>query len=92
MDIKPLAEESDKTKKLREKLRKHLDKLDAQVTKEEIDKKISEINGWISRHAMSRVSLKHKSFSLFDENQNPANCSTKVLAVMEFVRKNFTPL
>lgn len=76
-----IAEESLKTKKVREKLKKHFEKLDKQVTQQELSRKISEIHRWISRHAMQRVSIKLKSFSLFDENQNTAQISQKIAAL-----------
>ena len=75
---KDFAQESLKTKKVREKLKKHLEKIEAQVTQQELSKKIVEIHRWISRHAFQRVTLKEKAFSLFDENQNTAKVSLKI--------------
>ena len=78
MSKKVIAEESLKTKKVREKLRKRLEKIDEEVTQQALNRKITEIHRWISRHAMQRVTLKSKSISLFDENQNTAKISQKV--------------
>lgn len=80
---KVLAEESSKTKKVREKLKKHLQKIDAQVTEQELGKKVIEIHRWISRHAFQRISLKDKAFSLFDENQNTAKVSLKISKLIQ---------
>lgn len=77
-----LAEESSKTKKTREKLRKHLQEMDQNVTPQALKRKSLEIHRWISRHAPHRVVLKSKSISLFDENQNTANGSQKVSEFM----------
>ncbi|MCH9631073.1 MAG: hypothetical protein S4CHLAM37_10860 [Chlamydiia bacterium] len=75
---KNIAEESLKTKKVREKLKRHFEKIDEEITQQALNRKITEIHRWISRHAMQRVTLKSKSISLFDENQNTASISQKV--------------
>lgn len=72
------AEESSKTKKTREKLRKHLQEMDQNVTPQALKQKSLEIHRWISRHASHRVILKSKAISLFDENQNTAGFSQKI--------------
>jgi len=84
---KEIANESLKTQKAREKLQKRLEVIDAQITKEAIDKKASEIQRWIARNASNRVSLKDKSISLFDENQNAADISIKVAKIAEQLQK-----
>ncbi|NGX39350.1 MAG: hypothetical protein KR126chlam1_00676 [Chlamydiae bacterium] len=75
---KKLAEESLKTKKAREKLRKRLEVIDERITEEGLKQKNLEIHRWIARHAENRVTLKDKSISLFDENQNAAEISLKI--------------
>ena len=85
---KDIAEESLKTKKVREKLKKHLEKIDARVTQQELNKKVVEIHRWISRHAFQRISLKDKAFSLFDENQNTARVSLKISKLMSELQSN----
>lgn len=77
------AEESDKTKKLREKLTKQLASIDEKITQQALNRKIHEIHYWISRHAVNRVPLKSKSISLFDENQNTAKVSQKIVTFVE---------
>lgn len=78
-----IAEESEKTKKTRAKLRKRLEEIDLGITPQALKRKSSEIHRWIARHASERVPLRTKSISLFDENQNTAGLSQKVNAVME---------
>lgn len=80
---KAIAEESFKTKKAREKLKKRLELMDAKITKEALEKKNIEIHRWISRHADRRIALKDKSISLFDENQNTADVSHKISKLAE---------
>lgn len=80
---KKLAQESLKTKKAREKLQKRFQSMDEVITKEAIEKKSIEIHRWISRHADKRISLKDKSISLFDENQNAAEISQKISKIAE---------
>ena len=75
---KEIAEESYKTKKAREKLRKQLEEHEKKITPQALEKKTIEIQRWIARHAQTRVVLRNKSISLFDENQNAAGLSQKV--------------
>ncbi len=85
---KKLAEESSKTKKTREKLRRRLEEMDQGITPHALKQKSSEIQRWITRHAASRTPLKKKSISLFDENQNAASISQKVTAVVAALKKS----
>jgi hypothetical protein len=84
-----IVEESPKTRKVREKLKKHFEKLDQQVTQQELSRKILEIHRWISKHAMQRISVKAKSFSLFDENQNTAQMSQKIASLTLQLKTQF---
>jgi hypothetical protein len=80
---KPLAEESHKTRKAREKLRRRLTELDTCITPQALKEKNIEIHRWIARHASQRVPLKEKSISLFDENQNAAKLSKRISKLAE---------
>jgi len=84
---KGLAEESLKTKKTREKLRKLLSEMDKEITTQALKRKSTEIHRWIARRASDRVALRTKSISLFDENQNAADLSQKVTAVVDKLKK-----
>ena len=75
---KSLVDESLRTKKTREKLKKHFEALDQTITPQALKRKSLEIHRWIARHASERIVLKAKSISLFDENQNTAKLSQKV--------------
>ena len=57
--------------------------MDEVITKEAMERKSIEIHRWISRHADKRISLKDKSISLFDENQNAAEVSQKISKIAE---------
>ncbi|MBP9841012.1 MAG: hypothetical protein KBC64_01135 [Simkaniaceae bacterium] len=83
---KPVAEESIKTKKTREKLEKKLSKIQSQVTEAAIKRKAHEIQRWIARHAAQRISLKTKSIALFDNNQNSAECSKRIVLLAQQIR------
>ncbi len=85
---KEIAEESLKTKKVREKLKKHLESFDQKVTASALKKKLIEIHRWIERHASQRVVLKEKSISLFDENRNAAEFSQRVGLVVEKLKQD----
>lgn len=78
-----LAEESAKTIKTREKLKKKLRAIDQSVTPQALKQKIAEIHRWISRNALDRIPLKSKAISLFDGNQNVAETSGKIRRIAE---------
>ena len=78
---KTIADESDKTKKAREKLKKRLLDLERKVTVQALLAKNMEIHRWIARHAPQRVVLRTKNISLFDENKNTAEISSRISKV-----------
>jgi hypothetical protein len=84
---KNFAEESVKTKKAREKLRKEIEEHQKQITPIALEKKATEIHRWIASHAASRVILKNKTISLFDENQNAAKISVRISQIAEHLQK-----
>jgi hypothetical protein len=86
---KLIAEESPKTRKAREKLKRQFDALEKKVTPQALEKKAIEIQRWIARHASNRVALKTKSISLFDENQNAAELSQRVSQIADQIKMDF---
>jgi hypothetical protein len=78
-----LAPESAKTRKVREKLKRHFTDLEKKITPEALREKTEEIHRWISRHAHQRIHLKNKNISLFDENQNAARISQRVRGIAQ---------
>lgn len=80
---KQVAEESLKTKRTREKLKRRFESIDLKITKEAIAQKTVEIHRWISRHAEGRIVLKDKTISLFDENKNAVEISQKISKIAE---------
>lgn len=85
---KQIAEESLKTRKAREKLKKQLEANDKKITPQALEKKSIEIHRWIARHAQNRVVLKSKSISLFDENQNTADISNRISNFFDLIGKD----
>lgn len=85
-------DESPNTLKTRERLRKELEENQNFLTTEALEKKISEIQAWIATHAHQRVVLREKGISLFDENQNAAKMSSKVLQFAEQLRCDGVPV
>ena len=81
------ADESLKTKKTREKLKKQSQAFDQKLTTYQIKQKNHEIHRWISCHAANRISLKSKNISLFDENQNTAALSQKVSDLITYLKE-----
>lgn len=73
-----LAEPSQKVQKTKEKLKKLLMEIDASITPVALERKMKEIRRWIARNSHERVPLSKKEISLFDENENPANASSRI--------------
>ena len=85
---KRLAEASSKTDRAREKLKRQLEAIDKKITPQALKKKTIEIHRWIERHAAHRVVLKSKSICLFDENQNTADLSRRVVKLAEKLKRD----
>jgi len=86
-EIDKFANESIKTKRAREKIQKQVDDTNKKITGDALEKKVKEIQSYISRHARNRVVLKNKAFSLFDENRNAALESGKIASLSEQIKK-----
>jgi hypothetical protein len=82
------VEESVKTRKTREKLRKRLDALEKKITPQALKEKVIEIHRWIALNAGHRVLLRTKEISLFDENQNTADVSRKITGIADQIQKD----
>ncbi len=80
---KTVAEESPKTQRAREKLRKQLEEEQQKITAKALEKKSDEIHSWIARYAHQRVPLKSKAISLFDGNQNSADQSMRIIKLAQ---------
>ncbi|MCH9620679.1 MAG: hypothetical protein S4CHLAM20_00800 [Chlamydiia bacterium] len=85
---KKLAEETERTLKARNKLKKRLGLIEDKVTDAALEKKTDEIHRWISKHANDRVVLKKKSISLFDSNKNAAKMSSKLQKMADALDKD----
>ena len=84
---KATVEESVKTRKTREKLKRRLDALEKKITPQALKEKVIEIHRWIAMNAGHRVLLRTKEISLFDENQNTADVSRKISSIADQVQK-----
>ncbi len=80
------AEESPKTLRAREKLKKQLGAVEEKITPEALKKTRLEIHRWIARHAHHRVVLRNKNISLFDNNQNAAGLSNRVAGLAKKIQ------
>lgn len=82
-----IAPESVKTKKAREKLLKQVASVESRINLKALERKSMEIHRWIARHAPSRIVLRSKAISLFDENKNAAQASKKIVGVVTKLRQ-----
>lgn len=90
--VKRLAPESAKTRKAREKLKRHWIDLEKMITPEALRDTVDEIHRWIARHAHQRVHLKNKNISLFDENQNAVQISQRVKTIAKKLKENMAQM
>ena len=72
-----IVEESQKTKRARDKLKQRLELMEKKTTSEALKDKTTAIERWIGRRAQDRVTVK-KDIPLFDKNQNPAKPSRSI--------------
>jgi hypothetical protein len=85
------AEESTKTRRAREKLKRQLQAIDAKINPDALQQARLDIHRWIARHAHHRVVLRNKNISLFDENQNTANLSNRVANLAHAIQNEPQP-
>jgi predicted DNA-binding helix-hairpin-helix protein len=83
-----VAEESERTKKAREKIQGQMERISARITPESLQKKSAEIQDWIARHSNIRETLKDKSITLFAENQNSASYSSRIDQIRKELGEN----
>lgn len=77
LDERPLAPESLKTRKAREKLLKQWEEEKQQFTPKALADAVSKIHKWIADNAKHRVPIKEK-IELFNQNKDAAALSRKV--------------
>lgn len=88
---KRIAQESFKTKKARDKLRKQWEKQNILITESALADTIEKIHQWIASNAAHRVVLKNKEIRLFDQNQNAATLSKKVQQIAKKISLDSLP-
>lgn len=87
LEMKIIAEESEKTKRSREKLKQKISKLDEKFSKKALEAKSLEIAGRIERNSSGRIPV-DKDISLFDQNRNSAKMSRTVEKLAEELAKD----
>jgi hypothetical protein len=80
---KPIAPESPKTKRAREKLIKQWEAEKELITPKALEETVSKIHKWIADNAKSRIQIKEKSIKLFNQNKDAALISKKVQTFAE---------
>lgn len=84
-------QESRQVKKVRQKLEKVLEEEHKHFNTEELAGVKHTIYQWIARHQPERVTIKNKSFTLFDENQHPSALQSQyVQSLMEDLKKGLS--
>lgn len=85
---KPIAPESLKTKRAREKLLKQWEAEKEHFTPTALAETVDKIHKWIADNAKHRVLIKEKSIKLFNQNQNAADISKKVQVFAEKLKED----
>jgi hypothetical protein len=91
MEGRPLAPESLKTKRAREKLLKQWEEERRQITPKAIAETISKIHKWIADNAKHRVPIREK-IELFNQNKDAAVLSRKVQQFAEKLKEDMQHL
>ncbi len=93
---RPIAPESSKTKRAREKLVKQWEAEKELITPRALEETVDKIHQWIAVNAKDRISIKEKSIKLFNQNKDAARVSKKVQLFaeklkldMEYLRTSF---
>lgn len=87
-DERPLAPESLKTRRAREKLLKQWEEENRQITPRAIAESIDKIRKWIADHAQYRDHIEKENIELFNRNQNAAVVSKKVQQFAEKLKQD----
>lgn len=77
-DERPIAPESLKTRRAREKILKAWEAEKEQITPKAIKKTVDKIHKWIADNAKHRIQIKEKNIKLFSYNEGSAKSSKKV--------------
>jgi membrane carboxypeptidase/penicillin-binding protein len=85
---KLIAPESEKTRKVREKLMKAWEEEKKQITPSAIKSTIDKIHQWIADNAKDRVLIREKRLRLFDEKENAVEISKKVKIFAEKLQED----
>ncbi len=72
---RPIAPESLKTKRAREKLVKQWDAEKELITPKALEETVDKIHKWIADNAKHRIQIKEKSIRLFNQNKDAAAIS-----------------
>lgn len=75
---RPIAPESPKTKRAREKLVKQWEAEKELITPKALEETIDKIHKWIADNAKHRTQIKKQSIKLFNQNKDAALISKKV--------------
>jgi hypothetical protein len=83
---RPIAPESQKTKRAREKLVKQWNEEKELINPKALEKTVEKIHQWIADNAKYRIPIKEKSIKLFNQNKEAARISKKVQVFAERLR------
>jgi len=78
-----------RTQKILDKLKRRLDDLDKQITKERLEDSRTKIQYWIDRHTADRTPIQGKDFKLFTEGRNAAKMSKRVESFRQHLKNAF---
>ncbi|OGN56415.1 MAG: hypothetical protein A3D96_05085 [Chlamydiae bacterium RIFCSPHIGHO2_12_FULL_44_59] len=87
------AQESVKTRRVREKLIKQWESERLSFTSQALKETTDKIHKWIADHAQHRIPIKEKSnIRLFNQNKDPAAVSKKVKSLAKQLEENMNQL
>lgn len=81
--------ESQQVKRLRNRLKKHLDNQESAYSPEAIQERADSIRAILYRNASTKVDLKEKSLRLFDKNRHPAKEAKATERLRKLIKKDY---
>lgn len=85
---RPIAPESTKTKRAREKLIKQWKSEKIFFTPKAIKDTVNKMHKWIADNAKHRVAIKEKSIRLFNQNKDAATISKKIQIIADKLKED----
>lgn len=87
--MKAQAKESSSVRRLRERLKKHLDKQESKITQENLKEVTLVIKQLLDRRTTKTADLKSKTVTVFDSNRHPAKDGKATERLRSLIKRDY---